>query len=130
MGIEPLALPYPMRRCGKRTRAGGHCKSWAIQGGMVCRMHGGAAPQVKRAAEERIRELVDPALNRLAKLIDDLSAPVALAAVKDVLDRAGYGAKQRIELTIRQQAEKLAADLGLDVDELIAEAERIVASAK
>jgi len=97
---------------------------------MVCRMHGGAAPQVKRAAEERIRELVDPALNRLAKLIDDLSAPVALAAVKDVLDRAGYGAKQRIELTIRQQAEKLAADLGLDVDELIAEAERIVASAK
>ena len=93
-------------------------------------MHGGAAPQVKRAAEERLRELVDPALNRLTKLIEDESAGVALAAVKDVLDRAGYGPKQRIELTIRQQAEKLAADLGLDVEELLAEAERILAGSR
>lgn len=92
-------------------------------------MHGGAAPQVKQAAEDRIRALVDPALNRLAKLIEDESSGVALGAVKDILDRAGYAAKQRIEVTIRQQAQQLATDLGLDVDELIAEAERLVASA-
>ena len=89
-------------------------------------MHGGKAPQVMKKADERIRDLVDPALNRLAKLVDDPTSSVALAAVKDILDRAGYGARQRIELTIRQQAEKLAANLGLDPDELIEEAERIV----
>jgi hypothetical protein len=90
-------------------------------------MHGGAAPQVKKKADERIRDLIDPALNRLAKLIEDASSAVALAAVKDVLDRAGYGAKQHIELTVRQRAEQLAQDLDLDPDELIAEAERLVA---
>jgi hypothetical protein len=61
--------------------------------------HGGASPQVKKKAEERIRELVDPALNRLQALIEDDLSGVALAAVKDVLDRAGYAARQRLEHT-------------------------------
>lgn len=71
--------------------------------------------------------MVEPALVKLERLLDDESSAIVLAAVKDILDRAGYSAKQRIELTIRQQAEKLAADLGLDVEELISEAEAIVA---
>ena len=62
-------------------------------------MHGGSAPQDKAKAEDRIREMVDPALSRLAKLIDDPYASVALAAVKDVLDRAGYAASHRLEHT-------------------------------
>jgi hypothetical protein len=37
-----------------------------------------------------------------------------------------YGRRDRVELTIRQQAEKLAAEMGIDAAELIAEAERIV----
>jgi hypothetical protein len=37
-----------------------------------------------------------------------------------------YGRRERIELTLRQQAQKLAAELGIDAAELIAEAERIV----
>jgi hypothetical protein len=63
----------------------------------VCIVHGGGAPQVKKAAEDRIRELVDPALNRLAKLIEDDSSGVALGAVKDILDRAGYKPVERIQ---------------------------------
>jgi hypothetical protein len=62
-------------------------------------MHGGKAPQVKAKAEDRIREMVDPALNRLRELLDDELSGVALAAVKDVLDRAGYAARQRLEHT-------------------------------
>lgn len=89
-------------------------------------MHGGAAPQVKRAAEERIRDLVDPALNRLAKLIEDLSGTVALAAVKDVLDRAGYGVRQRIDIEVRIRT--MAVQMGLDPDEAVAEAQRLLES--
>lgn len=121
-----MQMPDPKQKCGKRTRGGGHCRNARMLGGPVCRMHGGKAPQVMKKADERIRDLVDPALSRLAKLVDDPASAVALAAVKDILDRAGYGARQRIELTIRQQAEKLAANLGMDPDELIEEAERIV----
>jgi len=36
----------------------------------------------------------------------------------------------RVEVTVRQQAERLAGELGLDAGELIAEAERIVAAAR
>jgi antitoxin component of RelBE/YafQ-DinJ toxin-antitoxin module len=102
-----------------------------MRGAPVCRMHGGSAPQVRAKAEDRIRALVDPALSRLAQLIDhaDLDS-VKLAAVKDVLDRAGLAAKQQVEITIRQQAEQIAAQLGIDPDELIAEAERIVAGSR
>lgn len=39
-----------------------------------------------------------------------------------------YGRRDRLEVTVRQKAEKMAADLGLDVDELLAEAERIIAA--
>ena len=39
-----------------------------------------------------------------------------------------YGRREKVEITVRQQAERLAADLGLNVEELLAEAERIVGS--
>lgn len=37
-----------------------------------------------------------------------------------------YGRVDRVELTLRQTAERLAAQIGVGADELIAEAERIV----
>jgi hypothetical protein len=77
-------------------------------------MHGGAAPQVKAKAEDRLRDMVDPALNRLLKLIDDPFSSTALAAVKDVLDRNGYGARQRIEHS------GAVASVSFDIDNLIA----------
>lgn len=84
-------------------------------------MHGGAAPQVKARAEDRIRDLVDPALTRLETLLADESSSVALSAVKDVLDRAGYGARQRFEVyhQVRQEAERMAYELGIPVDEFL-----------
>jgi hypothetical protein len=39
-----------------------------------------------------------------------------------------FSRRDKVEITVRQHAEKLAAELGLDPEELIAEAERIVAS--
>lgn len=90
-------VTHDSRRCRAHNRAGDPCSAYAIRGAVVCVVHGGAAPQVKRAAEERLREMVDPALNRLEALLDDDSSAVALAAVKDVLDRAGYKPKERVE---------------------------------
>lgn len=37
-----------------------------------------------------------------------------------------WGRVDRVEVTIRRQAEKIAAELGLSTDEVLAEAERIV----
>lgn len=42
------------RRCRARRRNGQRCKCWAIRGGFVCRVHGGAAPQVRAKANVRL----------------------------------------------------------------------------
>lgn len=44
----------PARRCHARRTNGEPCRAYAIHGGRVCRAHGGAAPQVRQAATERI----------------------------------------------------------------------------
>lgn len=85
------------RRCtAKSTRSHERCKKAAINGGTVCRSHGGAAPQVKLAAAERLKALQDPALTRLeAMLTSDvmmLTKPEVVARVGlGVLDRTGLG---------------------------------------
>lgn len=88
---HPIDPDDPMKgRCTATNRQGKRCGKWPIPGGTVCRMHGGGAPQVKRKAEERLRELIDPAITRLAELVAQKEFPsVAIAAVKDVLDRNG-----------------------------------------
>jgi len=44
-------------RCTATARSGARCKRYPIPGGTVCRMHGGAAPAVRRKAEERLEEV-------------------------------------------------------------------------
>ena len=50
-------------------------------------MHGGAAPQVKAKAAERLAAMVHPALDQLLKLLTAESEMVSLQAVKEVLER-------------------------------------------
>jgi hypothetical protein len=77
---------------------GSRCYAYAIRGGKVCRYHGGLAPQVQAKAEDRIRALVDPSLNRIARAIaDDANPQLALAAARDILDRAGYKATDKVQ---------------------------------
>lgn len=64
------------------------CNGIAIQGGHVCRMHGGSAPQVKEAAMARLRRLQHPAIDALEWLITQRDFPsAAMSAAKDVMDR-------------------------------------------
>jgi hypothetical protein len=51
------------------ARTGLPCQKHAIAGASVCRTHGGAAPQVKRKARERLAILVDPAIDELASAV-------------------------------------------------------------
>ena len=51
-------------------------------------MHGGAAPQVKQKALERLTQFQDRAIDRLFQLAEQQAYPsTAFAAVRDVLDR-------------------------------------------
>jgi hypothetical protein len=100
-----MVVPTLRVQCTARShRTGQRCRRWATNGATVCQVHGAGAPQVKRKAEERIRELVNPALALIAEILEtgraeDLPASVSLAAARDILDRAGYTATQKLAVT-------------------------------
>jgi hypothetical protein len=74
------------------------CRRSAVRGCNVCIKHGAGAPQVRRAAAMRILELVDPALANLKRDLLSKDAGVRQKATFDVLDRAGLGAIDRLQL--------------------------------
>ncbi len=87
------------RRCKARTKRG-PCKLRPILGGLVCHVHGGAAPQVKRKAAERLADLIDPdrALREMARLAysdlrDLFDAEGKLKPMKDWPDHAAASIK-------------------------------------
>lgn len=86
---NPMLVGDPMAaKCHATNRQGKRCSQPAIHGGTVCRFHGGAAPQVKAKAMERLMALQSPAISRLAELIAQTEFPsTAMAAVRDALDR-------------------------------------------
>jgi hypothetical protein len=65
------------RICGRTTRKKTPCTNSPVAGADVCRMHGGAAPQVKKKAAERIaEEQAQRALGKLTEVLGDVE-PVA-----------------------------------------------------
>ena len=78
------------RLCTATTRAGNPCRSPAISGGMVCRMHGGSSPQAKEAAHRVVlADLLSPALLLLRDALTDGKVPMAVrvSAARVVLDK-------------------------------------------
>ncbi|EHB55708.1 hypothetical protein MycrhDRAFT_2902 [Mycolicibacterium rhodesiae JS60] len=83
-------------------------------GGNVCRSHGGNAPQVKAKAQRRLQQAADALVQRLLGMALDGDTPdhVALAAIRDALDRAGLGAKQAVEVEVTKAPyEELLSDV-------------------
>jgi hypothetical protein len=80
--------------CTAKRSNGQPCKAQAIKGGKVCRSHGGAAPQVRDAARQRILAAADPVAARLISIALNKKTkhPDAIAAARDVLNRAGVTA--------------------------------------
>ena len=78
------------RRCTARSkRSGRRCRRAPILGGSVCASHGGRAPQVRAAADARLRALIDPAIDALARALRTRDWPAVVRAARDVLDRTG-----------------------------------------
>lgn len=89
--------------CKAHARTTGKtCTQPAIPGGAVCVYHGGKAPQVQAAANLRLLELAEPALTALLEIVNDRGATsvgARLSAAKDILDRCGLVAVQKVETT-------------------------------
>ena len=76
-----------------------------MQAQTVCAMHGGKAPLARakaqaaiERADRRLRGLAIPAVDALERLLKADSEAVVLGAVKDVLDRGGLKAADRVEM--------------------------------
>ncbi len=92
----------PERRCTATARnTGERCKRAAIKGGTVCTTHGGNLPQVRKAAKERLLDLVDPALAELHRVLSDKNADdaVKVRAALGILDRTGHGPSAKINVS-------------------------------
>jgi hypothetical protein len=63
---------------------------------VVCDQHGGAVPQVRRRAAERLIMTADRAADNLVRMMEDTEVPFGVRAkiAQDLLDRAGVIATQ------------------------------------
>lgn len=81
----PLPLPY---YCTAKNRQGVRCGQRSIPGGTVCKFHGGAAPQVRTKAVDRIRQARDMALDRLIdSLAPDAEWQVPAKVLAEITDK-------------------------------------------
>lgn len=113
---NPMADGDPMAdtdRCtATASSTGERCKQPAIDGGNVCRFHGGSAPQVEEKAAERLerlaRELLAEFEPRIRDLLDEYDAAETpdekvkihrelRQAVTNILDRADNGPTETYE---------------------------------
>jgi len=82
-------------------------------------MHGGSAPQVRRAAQVRLLMQADTLMAALLKIALDPKLPVQhrLVAIRDGLDRANLSGTQSVELTVEKgrSFEDVTADVVMDL---------------
>jgi hypothetical protein len=93
-------LPETIVRCNGTRPNGGRCKREAEPGAVVCDQHGGAAPQVRRRAAERLIMTADQAAQMLVRMMEDNQVPFGVRAkiAQDILDRAGLASTQAIKI--------------------------------
>lgn len=109
---DPMRVLQPIvQRCRAHNRRGEQCGHAAIPGGTVCYYHGGAAAHVRDAATARLLGGTERAAAELVRLASKAKAePVRLAACKDVLDRAGIGARGQVDVNVEATVEAPALD--------------------
>lgn len=102
------------QRCTATAKSTGErCKRAAIEGGNVCSMHGGKAPQVQQKAQERLDAMADSVTKKLQDRLDDVFARLDAADTDDeyvkllrearqlttaILDRTDHGPSETHEL--------------------------------
>lgn len=88
--------------CTAKRSNGQPCANFAINGSHVCRIHGGAAPQVRARAQVRILMASDLAARKLIEMLSNprVADNIKLAAAKDLLDRANLAGTQNIQIGV------------------------------
>jgi hypothetical protein len=99
-------------KCGANRKSGGTCgqaAGWGTDhpGVGTCKLHGGSTPTGRKHAETlrqeawaRIMEMTDPALTALLRIVTaGETDTVRLGAARDILDRAGLGARHVHEIS-------------------------------
>jgi hypothetical protein len=114
---DPIHEATPSKhRCRATTRNGNRCGNPPVTGAVVCRMHGGAAPQVRDAARRRLLEAADPAAARLVELLDSPDPAIQVRAAVALLDRAGHGpSSTQVQVDGGQVAYRIE---GVDLEQL------------
>lgn len=97
----------------KAKSTGLRCTKYAIPGGTVCRIHGGASPQVKRKAEERWAELEGTSLE-----LAIIQAKHELAGIQKANGKLTSADIERLRLKFRDLVD--AADKACKIGELLA----------
>jgi hypothetical protein len=107
----PRTVERWTRICHAHRTNGDPCRAPAIRGGTVCQAHGGSTPRAKMGAQARLQAFVDPALDALRKLVDTAdSDSVRLGAIRDILDRAGYKPREKVDLQVGPLIKTVTAD--------------------
>lgn len=93
------------KRCSAHNRFGKQCMQMPMRFQQTCRSHGASTKLSKRAAQERMMELVWPAIARLDKLVRDPNTPdeIVVKVVAQILDRAhaaGLNRNARMEVSL------------------------------
>lgn len=100
MALPPDTNPNPRSACAARTRAGTRCHLAVPAGSRYCERHGDPAERARQKVAARLRALAPRALEALQALMDQAEQDaVRLQAARDVLDRAGYKAPSRHEVS-------------------------------
>lgn len=114
-----LGLLPPREYCKARKRDGTPCGQSPLAGSVVCRMHGGSAPQVLRKSQERIVMAQDDAAGNLVKWMQDPAVPFAerRKCAEALLNRGGNAPGQRLEVSLdpapwQQLIEGIVSDVG------------------
>lgn len=96
--MQASTLP---RVCGAKLRGKDErCRKAPMAGGLRCRLHGGASPQAKRTARQRLDALREPAIVELGRILrsPDADDATKVRAAIAVLDRTGLGPSSHIEV--------------------------------
>lgn len=105
------------RRCSATSkRSGIQCKKPAIPGGTVCAMHGGSAPQVKAAAEQRQVEAA--ADQEIAKLWPGLAGASPVKDPVGSMERLAGALEEMLERTGTKVNELSHVSAGRDLTQL------------
>lgn len=122
VALDDSGLPT---KCNGTNRRGTPCGRAPVPGAAVCHYHGGAAPQVREKAAERIAQARDMALERLIEFFaddGDIADPkVLLEAVTKLttqFELLSGRATQRTEVDERVHFEQIRVDLIARLDDL------------